>query len=60
MSDQGGGSDKGPSFSIDYSEGKNKDEGCIGGGQKMKKVKKLIFSQFSAIFIANARKMKQF
>ena len=46
MSDQGGGSDKGPSFSIDYSEGKNKDEGCIGGCQKMKKVKNSIFSNF--------------
>ena len=36
MPDQGGDSEKVPSFSIDYSQGENKDFGCIGGAKIMK------------------------
>ena len=35
MADQGGGSEKVLSFSIDYSWGETEDLGCIRGAQKM-------------------------
>ena len=45
MPDQGGDSEKVLSFSIDYLQVEIEDQGCIGGGNKMKNVK--IFEKFN-------------
>ena len=57
--DQGGGFQKVLSPSIGYSGVEIEDKVCNGGSQKMKKVKKSIFSKFLAILIANSRKIEQ-
>ena len=51
MPDQGGDSEKVLSFSIDYSQGKIEDEGCIGGRKKNEKIENFEKFEFFRFFI---------
>ena len=60
MADQGGGSEKVLSFSIDYSWGETEDLGCIRGAQKMQISKFSWKSIFSSNLHQNHQKSIEF